>query len=297
VSLLGWAVKLRAMSGRARRVCRRVLALVRRPLDRLRGRRQRETRLAGWWDLLPFTAHDICLPGGHSTAVRGVDPLADVRTKLVVEACGGTLEGLTLVDLGCLEGGFTLAFAQHGAPHALGIEARELSVRRCELARDLLGLDNAEFACSDVNDELARRDPFDVVFASGILYHVADPAQPLRRMRAVCAHMALIDTHVAHPTTVTHQCSELIEMTSGGQTYRGRRYREHSRGDSRAQRDRRPWSAWEDDDVFWPLEDDLVAMIRHAGFNAVNKIDPLVADRNASWSVDHEQRVIYIARP
>lgn len=226
----------------------------------------------------------------------GVVAAADARFDLVVEACGGSLDGRTTVDLGCLEGGFTLAFAQHGARHALGIEARELSVRRCELARDLLGVTNSEFVRADIKEELERREPFDVVFATGILYHVSDPAAVLVAMRAACSQVALIDTHVAHPQEPTHNCSGEVVRESGGHTYRGRMYPEYAPTADDVEREGRLWAAWSDADAFWPYEDELVAMITRAGFATVEKIDMHAAGRAATWGVDPTNRVMYLAR-
>ena len=252
-------------------------------------------RLRGWWDLLPFTAHRIELAPGFETAAAGVRPVDDIRTQLVVDACGGTLEGRTVVDLGCLEGGFTLAFAQRGAVRALGIEARELSAQRCELARTLLRIDNAEFVVADVKDELVRHDPFDVVFATGILYHVADPAGFLRTMRSACGHVALIDTHVARTDAATHDCSPMVTRESHGSTYRGRMFPEYPPDVSDDAKEAMAWAAYSDADAFWPLEDDLVRMIHDAGFARVEKVD-VAADGNLPrWGVDTRNRVMYLA--
>lgn len=253
------------------------------------------SRPTGWWDLLPYTTHRIEVAPGRFTAPEGVDATFDVRTDLVVEACGGTLAGRSVVDLGCLEGGFTLAFAAAGATRSVGIEAREVSVQRCELARDLLGLGQAEFVRGDIKDVLDGGDPYDVVFAAGILYHVADPAAFLRTMRAACSHVALIDTHVAREDVVSHGCSELVERESGGRTYRGRWFPEYAPDGSDGDVEELLWAAWSDTDSFWPLEDELVAMIRDAGFGTARKID-LVADGRASrWGVDQTHRVVYLA--
>lgn len=253
----------------------------------------------GWWDLLPFTTHRIELAPGIETASAGVDAFDDVRLDLVIEACGGDLEGRTLVDLGCLEGGFTLAFAALGAERAVGIEARDVSVRRCELARDLLGLANAEFVLGDIKDELASREPFDVVFATGILYHVSDPADVLASMRAACADdgVALIDTHVAHPTEPSHGCSEMVTRSSGGHDYRGRMFPEYAADGSDGDIEDLLWAAWGDTDAFWPLEDELVAMIRDAGFSRIEKVGLHEQGRAHKWHVDHLDRVVYLARP
>ena len=277
---------------------RRGLAVV----DALRGRipataspMPAQPRPRGWWDLLPFTAHRIEIAPGIETTVAGVPPVDDIRTQLVVDACGGTLAGRTVVDLGCLEGGFTLAFAQRGAARVLGIEARELSVQRCELARTLLGVDNAEFVVADIKDELSRHDPFDVVFATGILYHVADPAGFLRTMRSACDHVALVDTHVARVDEASHDCSPMVTRESGGSTYSGRMFPEYPPDVSDAAKEAMAWAAYSDADAFWPLEEDLVRMMRDAGFAVIEKIDVAGDGNLPRWGVDTLNRVMYLA--
>jgi SAM-dependent methyltransferase len=269
-------------------------------LDALRGRPPADPtpapiRPSGWWDLLPFTTHRIMLAPGVATAPEGVDALGDVRLDLAVDACGGAIEGRTVVDLGCLEGGFTLAFAQRGARHALGIEAREVSVQRCELARSLLGIDTAEFVCGDIRDELGRRDRFDLVFAAGILYHVADPAMLLRAMRAACDGVALIDTHVADESAPSHGCSEVVTRRFGDRQYRGRMFPEYAPESSAAEVEEYLWAAWGDSDAFWPLEDELVRMILDAGFASAEKVEIDHVQR-PRWGVDQTNRVVYLAR-
>jgi SAM-dependent methyltransferase len=250
---------------------------------------------SGWWDLLPFTAHRITVAPGYDTTVAGVRPIDDIRTDLVIDACGGSLEGRTVVDLGCLEGGFTLAFAQRGATRALGIEARELSVQRCELARNLLDVDNATFVVADIKDELAQHDPFDVVFATGILYHVADPAGFLRTMRSACRHVALVDTHVARPDAATHDCSDMVTKESHGIEYRGRMFPEYPPDVSDAAKEAMAWAAYSDADAFWPTEEDLVRMMSDAGFSRVEKIDVAGDGNLPRWGVDTVNRVMYLA--
>ena len=272
-------------------------------VDALRGRTQPTTTvvvpaqppLNGWWSLLPFTAHRIALAPGIETTVAGVPPVDDIRTQLVVDACGGSLDGRTVVDLGCLEGGFTLAFAQGGAASALGIEARELSVQRCELAKTLLGVENAEFVIADIKDELGRHDPFDVVFATGILYHVADPAGFLRTMRSACGHVALVDTHIARLDAATHDCSPIVSRDSYGSTARGRMFPEYPPDVSDDAKEAMAWAAYSDADAFWPLEDDLVQMMHDAGFARVEKIDVAGDGNLPRWGVDTENRVMYLA--
>ena len=56
------------------------------------------------------------------------------------------------------------------------------------------------------------------------------------------------------------------------------------------------WAAWSDIDSFWPLEEDLVAMIKDAGFASAEKIDLAGDGRASRWGVDQTNRVVYIAR-
>jgi predicted RNA methylase len=45
----------------------------------------------------------------------------------------------------------------------------------------------------------------------------------------------------------------------------------------------------------WPTEDDLVGMLRAAGFSRVGRIDPEVVTNGRVWAVDHTNRVCYLA--
>ena len=249
-----------------------------------------------WWTLFPFSAHRIELAPGLFTADDGTDAASDLRTEVVVTHAGGTIEGLSVIDLGCLEGAFSLEFARRGAARVLGVEARPLNARRCEIAASLLGLDNVSFVVDDVDHALEScTSPFDVVFASGILYHLSDPAAFLRRARSACSQFALIDTHVADPVTPFKDCSpEIVERTSGGQTYRGRTFWEFDLDSAEADRSNMLWAAWGNAESFWPLEEDLVRMILDAGFREVIKVDTSAAvDR---WRVDPRSRVLYVCK-
>ena len=175
-----------------------------------------------------------------------------------------------VIDLGCLEGAFSIELARRGAQHVLGVEARQLSVDRCNLVGDLLGLTNVSFRCADLHDELRRApDGFDAVLATGILYHLPDPAASLNAIRAACRGFALVDTHVAVLEGPTHHCSEdLTELQSGAQSYRGRTFWEYDVTATDTDLQGYTWAAYGNPESFWPLEDDLVRMIDDAGFSS-----------------------------
>jgi SAM-dependent methyltransferase len=248
-----------------------------------------------WWELLPFSTHRIELADGLYSASSGVDPSVDVRTRILVDECGGELGDVSIVDLGCLEGGFTLELARRGAKLAVGIEAREISVRRCELARSLLGLGNAEFVLGDVVAQLPRlTDGFDVVLNTGLLYHLDDPAGFLATARRACRRFMLLDTHVAHEHRARDGCSpDVISVERDGRRYRGRTFAEFDEATPAGERERLLWAAWSNPTSFWPLESELVRMLGDAGFTSVEKFEP---GDDEVWQVDRADRVMYLCR-
>ncbi len=245
-----------------------------------------------WWSLFPFTTHRIQILPGLFTAETGVEPDNDLRTNVVLDSAGG-LTGKRVLDIGCLEGGFSVEFARRGAAEVVGVEARRVSVRRCDLVRDLAGLTNLRFVCGDVLHELSRAQPsFDVVLATGILYHLPRPDVVLRLIRERCSGFMVLCTHVAHPDASSHGCTEeVVEYAGEHGTYRGRSFFE--RGvDPTVEQDNDLWAAWSNEGSFWPFEPDLVRMIEVAGFRSIRKIVP--DDHSEPWQVDQINRVIYL---
>ena len=127
-------------------------------------------------ELLPFTAHRVELPDGTWTMEAGDDPLHALSTEIVLREAGGTLAGLRVLDVGCLEGGYTVAFARHGAAEAVGLEVRQTNLQRCALLADELALPAVRFVEGDAKQlDREAHGTFDVVFAAGLLYHLDDP--------------------------------------------------------------------------------------------------------------------------
>lgn len=247
-----------------------------------------------WWSLVPFTTHRIQILPDVFTAETGVEPDNDLRTALVLDETGG-LTGKRVLDIGCLEGGFSVEFARRGAATVVGVEARRVSVRRCDLVRDLAGLTNLRFVCGDALHELSRaQQPFDVVLATGILYHLPHPDVVLRLIRERCSGFMVLCTHVARPDASSHGCTEeVVEYVGEHGTYLGRHFSERG-PDPTVEQDNDLWAAWSNEGSFWPFEPDLVRMIEAAGFRSIDKVAPV--DHTEPWQVDQINRVIYLCR-
>ena len=149
-------------------------------------------------DLLSPWNHNIALPHGvYTAACDDYYPAHREIMRVVRERLGNNFSGRRIVDIGCLEGYFSIECALQGA-EVLGIDGKLLNVRKCEFVRSVLGVERATFALGDamtVTCESSGR--FDAVLVLGLLYHLDDPYTFLANVAALCTGFAVIDTHVA----------------------------------------------------------------------------------------------------
>lgn len=108
----------------------------------------------------------------------------DVRIKWLESRCGG-FAGKRILELGPLEGGHTFMMATRGAAQVTAVESNRRAFVRCLIARNALGF-NANFLLGDFQKYLSQcRIQYDLVLASGVLYHMVDPVALLRDIARV----------------------------------------------------------------------------------------------------------------
>lgn len=119
----------------------------------------------------------------HLGLTAGEAPLFDdARLHWLFDRLGG-IQGWNVLELGPLEGGHSYMLQQAGAEHILAIDACAMSYLKCLLVKDLCGLDRVEFRYGDFM-ALMETDAvkYDLIVASGVLYHQRDPLACLARM-------------------------------------------------------------------------------------------------------------------
>jgi len=122
------------------------------------------------------------LPPPLDAVAAGSLPLFDdARIHWASEQLGG-FQGKTVLDLGPLEGGHAYTFEKGGAAEIVAVEGNPRAYLKCLVTKELLGLRRVSYQCGDFMEYLRRaRRRFDLVNASGVLYHQRNPAELLAR--------------------------------------------------------------------------------------------------------------------
>ena len=236
----------------------------------------------------PFTAHNIALPDGSQTHPERGSLIED---EGIVQAPLRTLRMLfppevraetTVVDLGCLEGGYTVAFARAGF-QALGIEARESNFANCQFVAEKLGLANLCFVQDDVRN-IGEYGPFDVVFCSGLLYHMDTPSAYLEQLAANARKALIINTHyiTGFPVEIPGlRFSGTEPVTHEGNL--GIWFNEYPANAAPAAIEANRWAAWGNPGSFWMHKDYLLQRLRDVGFGIIYEqydfLDNVITDK------------------
>jgi Protein of unknown function (DUF1698) len=130
------------------------------------------------------TAVDVFRDGWVSRLPDGLDggdvPLFD-DDRIKWLAGKVSLRGLSVLELGPLEGGHSYMLEGFGAARVVAVEANRRAYLRCLIVKEVFSLRRVEFMCGDLVEYLRHTpETFDLCVASGILYHMRDPVETLR---------------------------------------------------------------------------------------------------------------------
>jgi hypothetical protein len=105
----------------------------------------------------------------------------DPRITWAIERYGD-LTNRKVLELGPLEAAHTSMLARAGA-HVDAVEANRLAYLKCLVTREILDFPNTRFYLGDFVQWLEQTDArYDLVVASGVLYHMREPLRLLRAM-------------------------------------------------------------------------------------------------------------------
>ena len=118
------------------------------------------------------------LPSSLVNLRSGSIPLfEDERIDWAVSRLGGVTEK-TVLELGPLEAGHTYMLEHLGAKSIISIESNTRAYLKCLIIKEVLEIKKAQFLCGDFVEYLRNNQgKFDVCLASGVLYHMQNPAE------------------------------------------------------------------------------------------------------------------------
>ncbi|HEY0412880.1 MAG TPA: class I SAM-dependent methyltransferase [Allosphingosinicella sp.] len=234
-------------------------------------------------------SYDVPLPHGLWTMGNLGIPHTRLKrvVQIVADLVGKPLSSCRILDLGCLNGQFTVEFALQGAS-AVGIEFREANIEKARFLKWALGLDNVEFVQGDARDiSTARHGRFDAIICSGLLYHLtaADAIDLIRTMYDMAERAVVIDTHIALSPDET--------VALGGRTFAGRTFVEHSENATQEEKTKSNWASADNVTSFWFTRESLVNAISEAGFSSVYECFTPAHLNYGSPGLEHRDRCTF----
>ncbi|HTI67053.1 MAG TPA: DUF1698 domain-containing protein [Caulobacteraceae bacterium] len=189
----------------------------------------------------------------------------DHRPRQAAERLGtaGRIDGLSVLELGPLEGAHTWQLEQLGAAEVLGVEANATAFLKCLVVKEALGSARSRFMLGDFSEFLrggGRR--FDLIFASGVLYHMADP---LDLVALICAasDRCFVWTHYYDPARCPDRTPHAASLGGYEAVYHRRPY--DPKGG-------RFWGG-NRDIASWMDRDAILGAFRHFGLDRVEVIE------------------------
>jgi 2-polyprenyl-3-methyl-5-hydroxy-6-metoxy-1,4-benzoquinol methylase len=143
---------------------------------------------------------DTAAPPIRTFTIDGEERVDHTLRTAIVEHFA-RIRGASVLDLGAADGYESRALAMRGARRAVAVEGKQSMFDDAVRAKRELGLENQEVLRLDVRgiDEHAL-GTFDVVLCFGLLYHLENPFNFLKRVRRVTDGVLLLETHVAPAT-------------------------------------------------------------------------------------------------
>jgi hypothetical protein len=125
----------------------------------------------GWVSIFPSDSGIVT--GGFANL------FADTRATWAIDKLGG-VGGAAILELGPLEGAHTYMLDRAGAKSILAIEGTKRCFLKCLITKEVLGIPSANYLLGNFVPWLeADKRRFDVIWATGVLYHMTEPVRLL----------------------------------------------------------------------------------------------------------------------
>ena len=157
----------------------------------------RVAELGPWF--YPFDlGHGVRTESAIPASVAGIfETRLAMVDQLVDRHFGPRFAEASCLDIGCHEGFYTVSMARRGMRRVVGMDVREINLRKARFVAEALGLSNVSFF--EGNCEQLRAEDvgqFDLTLFLGVLYHLENPMLCLRNLSAVTKELSIVETQV-----------------------------------------------------------------------------------------------------
>lgn len=126
--------------------------------------------------------HNLSLGGIQTAPDHFLGDYPSFKWRNFEHAIPGDLTGLTVLDVGCNAGFYSIQMKQRGARRVVGIDHDKDYLAQARFAVDVLGLD-ITFEQLSVYEVAQLREQFDLVIFMGVFYHLRHPLLALDLLR------------------------------------------------------------------------------------------------------------------
>jgi tRNA (mo5U34)-methyltransferase len=147
--------------------------------------------------------HNLHLPDGVQTApVHRFGDFPAFKWQHVSSAVPKDLSGWSVLDIGCNAGFYSIELAKRGA-HVLGLDVEPLYLNQARWAAKYCGMeDRLEFVEGQVYQLLKDERTFDMVWFTGVFYHLRYPTLALDLVRRATRKLMMFQTMTMPGTAV-----------------------------------------------------------------------------------------------
>lgn len=135
---------------------------------------QRISELGEWF-------HNLDLKGIKTAPHHFLGDFPNIKWKEINSALPATLDGATVLDIGCNAGFYSIEMKRRGAGRVLGIDVDDRYLNQARFAAQTLDLD-IEFEKRSVYSVDGIPGQFDFVFFMGVFYHLRYPLLTLDKV-------------------------------------------------------------------------------------------------------------------
>src|SRR3982751_4994012 len=149
---------------------------------------QRIAELGEWF-------HNLDLKGVKTAPNHFLGDFPNIKFQQINSALPASLEGATVLDIGCNAGFYSIEMKRRGARRVLGIDVDDRYLNQARFAAETLGVEIELQKCSVyAADKLAGQ--FDYVLFMGVFYHLRYPLMALDNLIKKVAGKLVFQTMV-----------------------------------------------------------------------------------------------------